>query len=106
MMEFGVALYDIQIIKNASREGARAGIVAGIPKPTVDDITAVVDGYLANAAFDPSEAVVTVTGAGGVFPNPLTVTVSYPYHFNVLSGLTGGLIGDINLQGRVTMRHE
>ena len=37
MMEFGVALYDLQIVKNASREGARAGIIREVPKPTEAD---------------------------------------------------------------------
>ena len=105
MLEFGVALYDLQIIKNASREGARAGIIND-PKPTEADIVAVVEGYLTNATFDPAQAAITVDGEGGMFPNPLTVTVSFPYQFNVLSGLTGGLIGPVNLQGRVIMRHE
>jgi len=106
MMECGLALYNLQLVNNASREGARAGIIAGSPKPTVAEITAVVTGYLTNAAYDPSEAVVTVTGAGGAFPNPLTVTVTYPYQFHVLAGLIQGLVGDVNLRGRVTMRHE
>src|ERR1700758_4127008 len=41
IVELGIALYDKAVITNASREGARAGIVLKSPKPTATDIQTV-----------------------------------------------------------------
>jgi Flp pilus assembly protein TadG len=38
IIEFSLALYDKAMITNASREGARAGIVAQIPRVTDTEI--------------------------------------------------------------------
>ena len=47
MIEFGLLLYNKQVITNASREGARAGIVAQTPRVTNGEIVAVVNSYCA-----------------------------------------------------------
>ena len=48
IIEFSVALYDKAMITNASREGARAGIVFKIPPVTDEEIGDVVNRYLGN----------------------------------------------------------
>jgi hypothetical protein len=49
IIEFSIILYDKAVITNASREGARHGIVNwGGPPPTVGQITATVDQYCAS----------------------------------------------------------
>jgi Flp pilus assembly protein TadG len=106
LLEFGLALFNLQVVTNASREAARAGIVAAAPKMSVADIEAVARDYLSNAAYDPTVATVTVTGAQTAFPNPLVVQVSYPYNFAVLPGLIGGFVGSVNLTATTTMRQE
>jgi len=107
MMEVGVALYDVQIIKNASREGARAGIINVDPKPTELQIEDVVKTYLTNASLDLSKLKdIVVDGEGGASGEPLTVTVIYAYDFNVLPGLITDFAGSIDLQGSVVMRNE
>ena len=47
---------------------------------------------------------VTVTGAGGVFPNNLTVSASYPYQFFAPGILMLG--NTITLTTQTVMRHE
>ena len=47
---------------------------------------------------------VTVAGAGGVFPNNLTVSTSYPYQFFAPGIL--GLGTSITLTTQTVMRHE
>ena len=76
-IEFGALLYNKHVVTNASREGARAGIVAQDPKPTSSEISA--------------------------FPADLTVSVSYIYNFLVLRNLG---FGPVNLQSTTVMRME
>ena len=45
IMEFGLILYNQQVITNACREGARAGIVARSPRLDLTAISTVVNDY-------------------------------------------------------------
>lgn len=105
-MEFGYMFYTQQLITNASREGARAGIVQQLPKPTAGEIETVVIGYLTNTGIDMTRVVlpVQVVGAGVEFPNDLTVGVAYDYQFFV-PGLFG-LGTTLRLNAQTVMRHE
>ncbi len=47
-VEFGTALYDKAVLTNASREGARFGVVATNPRKTDAQINTVVQTYVAN----------------------------------------------------------
>ena len=116
IIEFGFIFYDKAIVTNASREGARRGIVysknsAGIPVavPT-SDITDIVSSYCASylvslgtGSATPST---TITGNCAVPGNSLTVTVTYPYSFLVLPNFVSGLTGGITLNGVTLMRCE
>ena len=46
IIEFGMIMYGREIVTNATREGARAGIVQGPPKLTTGAITTIADNYL------------------------------------------------------------
>jgi Flp pilus assembly protein TadG len=104
IIEFGMVMYSREVLTNASREGARAGIVQQIPKPTAGQIQSVVTNYLSNTGINSANVTINVTGAGGVFPNDLIVSLSYPYQF-----FAPGIIGlgnSITLTTRTVMRHE
>ena len=105
IIEFGFALYNKEVITNASREAARAGIVQA-PKLTETDIETVAKAYLTSAGWDETKADINITGAGGLFPNPLTVTVDYPYSFAVLPNFIVGFSKDITLSATTVMKHE
>lgn len=85
VIEFGIALYDKAVITNASREGARVGVVyrvdpvSGIYNPlSPAEIEAVVNNYLSKIPLIPGPSAVTVT----VPPptgNQLSVTVAWNY---------------------------
>ena len=89
-VEFGLLLYNQQVITNASREGARAGIVAQTPRVTKEQIETVVLNYCGTnlvtfgAYDDPS---VNVPPGATKFGDDLTVTVKFKYTFLVLSSL-------------------
>ncbi len=122
IIEFGLIMYNKAIITNASREGARRGIVfRTLPpdfaySPLSDaEITGVVNQYLADylIGFAGDIATTTISRAPGTpSGNLLTVQVSYPYQFLVLRALTsllpGGsaLPGTVNLSSAATMRME
>jgi Flp pilus assembly protein TadG len=106
-IEFGMVMYSREVLTNASREGARAGIVQQTPKPTVGQIQGVVTNYLTGTGVNMANVTFPgggVTGAGGVFPNNLTVTVQYRYDFFVPAILMLGT--SINLSAQTVMRHE
>lgn len=104
-VEFGIAIYARESLINASREGARTGIVSKIPKPSATDITAVVNNALTNSLIlNPSMANITINGAGGVYPGTLSVAIVYPYQFMfpTLFNIGTGL----NLTAQTVMVHE
>jgi len=112
-IEFGLLLFNKQVITNASREGARAGIVSKTPRlpfstgdPTKDSITKIVGDYcLGNLVTfgAPNVPIVTCSSTGQEFGDDLTVTVSYNYGFLVLGNLG---FGDIALQARTVMKYD
>lgn len=114
IIEFGILFYDKAVITNASREGARAGIVYRYPVPVTDaEIEQVVidycADYLINFAETSTEPLVTIipTSTTGLEAgDPLTVTVSYPYQFLVLPNFVTALTGPINLAATTVMRME
>ena len=67
IIEFGLLLYDQQVITNASREGARAGIVEAATRARIADITAVVTDYTGSylMTFAPGTVNPSVTAPGG-----------------------------------------
>ena len=111
IMEFSILLYDKAVITNASREGARAGIVFSHPNPIPDaEIQAVVNNYCAGhmITFGAAPGVTTSVSraGGGAAGDPLTVSVNYHYDFLVIPNFLNNLAGGINLAGQTVMRME
>jgi len=107
LVEFGLALYTKSVVTNASREGARFGVVYGTPRKTEAEIIAQVTSYLNKAGFSDTPSVtVAVTGEGGASGTSLSVTVAYPYQFQVLPNFVQGLTGTINLTTNTIMLME
>ena len=117
IIEFSLVLFDKQIITNASREGARLGIVApsGTPpvRKTDAEIIAAVKLYADNhlislgsgvntVTFPPS----TITRAGTNFGDNLTVTVQYDYKFLVLTKFISSITGVKTLTATTVMKME
>lgn len=105
VVEFGLAVYNKGLLTNASREGARFGVVYGSPSKTTAEITAKVQEYLTKSGFTDT-ANINVTGAQGASGNPLNVMVSYPFNFQVLPNFICGLTGPLNLTANTVMLME
>jgi Flp pilus assembly protein TadG len=117
IIEFGFIFYDKAIITNASREGARRGIVyrvdesgtpIGVP---ADEIASMVSSYGTSylVSLGSSTAVLpppTITGNCAIPGSSLTVAVNYPYTFLVLPSFAGVLPPGITLTGTTVMRCE
>ena len=110
IMEFSILLYDKAVITNASREGARAGIVFSDPPISDAEIEAVVNNYCAGnmITFGAAPGAVTsVSRAGsGSAGDSLTVSVNYHYDFLVIPNFLSSLTGGIELTGQTVMRME
>jgi Flp pilus assembly protein TadG len=116
IVEFGFILYDKAIVTNASREGARRGIVyrgvsAGVSaEEIVDTVSSYCGSYLVSLGSGTATPSTTITGNCAVPGSSLTVAVNYPYTFLVLPDLGrsfgGSLTGGITLSGATVMRCE
>ena len=112
IIEFGVLMYNQQIITNASREGARAGIVASatrLPDTGVNSIESVVQTYCADylVTFGAKNSpTVTATHPAQKFGDPLTVQVKYTYSFLVIPNFIPAINKIKNMQATTVMRYE
>ena len=111
IIEFSVMLYNKAMITNASREGARAGIIFASPRVSNAEITNVVDTYCSNSLISfgsPSTPTVSITrsGTGAAAGDTLSVGVSYHYDFLVLPNLIQNLVSGMDLTATTVMRME
>jgi Flp pilus assembly protein TadG len=116
-VEYGLVMFNQQVLTNASREAARAGIVVGSDSIADPDILGIALDYCQDylVTFESPQPSPTVTIARDVdnsseFGHPLSVTVQYDYRFLLLpnlSGLFGGSSSSsLALEARTTMRYE
>jgi Flp pilus assembly protein TadG len=109
IIEFSILFYDKAVITNASREGARAGIVYQHPnRVTESEIQQVVLNYCGDnlITFGETPSLTINTTPGATAGDPLTVTVRYGYQFLVLPNFITTLTGGINLAATTVMRME
>ncbi|KXS37906.1 MAG: TadE family protein [Halomonadaceae bacterium T82-2] len=119
IIEFSVALFDKATLTNASREGARTGILF---RPGPRDLTAE-DAAITAAVQDYADQYLISLGGAAAMSvdiqrqdltgdatfnagDALQVTVDYPYHFLLLPDFVGNLGGIINLNATTVMRAE
>jgi Flp pilus assembly protein TadG len=112
IIEFGILLYNQAVLTNASREGARYGIVARTPRYSAANISAnVVIPYCSRlitfgTQANPSVTAIPLDGTT-LFGDNLEVLVSWDYTFLVLPNFPGvGLTNPINLSARSVMKYE
>lgn len=122
IIEFSILFYNKAMLTNASREGARAGIVfvqdetyAGVEdvvRSAVDHYLNISDGektYLITFGNGGADPTVSVNPNGSSEPVPgdsLTVTVNYHYDFLVLPNFISTLLGGVHLSAVTVMRME
>jgi len=105
LVEFGLSIYNKEVLANASREGARFGVVYTTPRKTTTEVRTKVQDFLTKSGFT-GTATINVTGAGGASGSTLTVAVTYPYTFQVLPHFVSTLTGTMNLTANTVMLME
>lgn len=110
VIELGVMLYNQAVITQASREGARVGIVLRVPKPGEADIRQAVlsrtQGALIALRGSASPEVEVQQSNPAAYPNPLRVTVRYPYAGLALGPLLSALDQPVVLSATTVMVNE
>jgi Flp pilus assembly protein TadG len=111
VIEFGLAIYNKQILTNAAREGARAGIVARSTRLPSAAIEATARNYAENhlITFGNKELIVNVTPSdtsGASFEDELTCQVEFDYEFLIISVLLPSAWETIPLSGTSVMIYE
>jgi Flp pilus assembly protein TadG len=106
-IEFGMIMYGREVVTNASREGARAGIIQRIPAVTAAEIITVARNYLTGTGISTAQVTITVPAAGGTTGTPVTVTAVYRYPWLIPYVPTIlGLPSPLPITMTTTMRHE
>jgi hypothetical protein len=125
IIEFGILMFDKHVLTNASREGARAGVVMRIPRLSKDDIEVIVNKYAkehmvtfglpADPVIDPTwvwhkkekppipPIILKESSTNLSFGDELEVKVTYDFDFLFLSNLG---LGPITLTAETRMRME
>ena len=114
MLEFSLAMFNRQVITNAAREGARAGIVARPVRLSDNEIETVALGYCTQhlVTFGGGQPTVGIGPVGRClqFQCDLEVTVNYEYEFLFLFDIEIWPIdielGSIDLQATSVMKME
>lgn len=115
IIEFSVLFYDKAMITNASREGARLGIVYDFDPlnntnhPQDGEITTCVENYCKNYLItfgNTNDVSTTISRTGDSSGDILTVTVEYDYDFLALPGFISKLAGGMTLEAETVMRME
>ena len=121
IIEFSLIMYNKAMITNASREGARFGILYAEPVKTQAQLEAAIDlkvkSYLQTASEN--SKLISFGNSSGPVLNPLPkisqdvsgdffieVTVNYPYDFLLVPNFVPGLPGTMNLSSATSMRME
>jgi Flp pilus assembly protein TadG len=112
-LEFGRAYYDMHLITNAARGGARVG---SLPGKVESDVTSAVNASMNSVGLPGTwSTAVVVKDTGGVVrtgglaaaQEDDTVAVTVSYGFSFFSGhILPGVSGALTLKGRCVFRHE
>lgn len=109
IIEFGLILYNKQVITNAAREGARAGIVAKKTRMTSTQIENIVLNYAENHLINfgdklvREDITVTPNTACEKFEDELKCEVDFEYKFLALGALLPSQWETINLNATTVM---
>jgi hypothetical protein len=110
IMEFGLIMYNQAVITNASREGARYGIVSRTPRHSSPEIVTYVSQAYADRpiTFGTRDfRVIPQLPASTIFGQDLTVEVTWRYDFLLLPNFSSGALADLlTLRASTVMKYE
>ena len=110
IMEFGLIMYNQAVITNASREGARYGIVSRTPRYTSAEIVAYVSQEYSGRpiTFGTRDfRIIPQLPVLNKFGEDLTVEVTWQYDFLLLPNFSSGALANpLTLRARTVMKYE
>lgn len=110
VVDTSLILCDKAVITNASREAARAGIVARVPPMAASAISQVALNYAQNNLVTggtiSAPAVTVDQSAGTTSGSPLKVSVTYTYQGFVVGSVLSSLTGPVTLTAVTVMNYE
>jgi Flp pilus assembly protein TadG len=107
--EFGVIFGKWQTLSNAAREGARTAVIFRTNCDTAvvsAEVRQRVKDYAAPLGIVLADSDINVVGVCGNSTTSSTVSVTLPYSFKVLPGLSPSVSPSIDLVGNSVMRNE
>lgn len=109
-LEMGMMLYNKAVLTNATREGARAGIVLRNPKPSVGEITNVVlqksESNLISLLPTDAPQVTVLQSSPAAWPNTLQVSAQYTFKGFVIGSVMQALGSTWVIHASTVMVHE
>src|SRR5690348_15397004 len=106
-MEFGLMMYGREVVTNATREGARYGIVAGPPTITGAQMITQATNYLTGTGVSAASVTFTAPACCGATGTAVTLNATYRYPWIVpYIPMVLGLPSPFPLTITTTMRHE
>lgn len=106
-IEFGMIMYGREVVTNATREGARLGIVAQAPPVTAAQMITQATNYLTGTGVSTASVTFTVPACCGATGTAVTMaaTYNYPWLIPYIPTMVG-LPSPLPIPIRTTMRHE
>ncbi len=106
-IEFGMMMYGREVVTNATREGARYGIVAQSPPVTSGQMITQATTYLTGTGVNPASVIFSVPACCGVTGTPVTLSATYQYPWLIPYIPTIlGVPSPLPISITTTMRHE
>ncbi len=110
VLELGLMFHNQSVLTSATRIAARAGVAAGVGKPSVAQMTALATAYCQDNLISPgakNTPVVEVEQSNdAVYPNPLRVSIRYQFNGLIMGGGWGMLTSNPTLQASTVMYNE
>jgi Flp pilus assembly protein TadG len=100
ILQFGMMLNSYLTIENASREGARSGIIGS----SDDEIEQLIISTAPN--LDPSKLTVSITPKEGFRKSGDTLTVNVSYNYELVVPIISSIVENVVLNGQTSMRVE
>ena len=106
-IEFGMMMYGREVVTNATREGARYGIIVQTPVVTSAQMITLATNYLTGTGVNPASVTFSVPACCGTTGTPVTLAATYRYPWLVPYIPTVlGVPSPFPIQITTTMRHE
>ena len=106
-IEFGMMMYGREVVTNATREGARYGIINQTPPVTSGQMITLATTYLTGTGVSPASVTFSAPACCGTTGTPVTLAATYRYPWLIpYIPMMLGVPSPLPISITTTMRHE